>query len=315
MTLPEGPEILTEIPRRFDVAAGSIRVLADSSYNLVIEFTLASGPRLVLRLDRTDPPSVALEAAILGWLEPTSYPASRLLTGHEEPFILAGYPALLRRYCPGTAIGKTDLVRADYGERIAAAASQLANLHLISGGFHFSGPTRGLFSEIESARLVHQEIQHYVADGQHLVQEAELATAAVKKLLDRHPPLALVHNDFRPQNVLFEAGEVSAVIDFEWSIPQAPAIKDLAHAALEWSTPDGESDIDGELLWSFVDAYNAAIPANHPLRSDRDDLLVWMRFGALADACTFAARMARQGRRVGRSHMYTKATSLAEAAP
>jgi aminoglycoside phosphotransferase (APT) family kinase protein len=160
---------------------------------------------------------------------------------------------------------------------------------------------------------VRQEIERYVADGRQLVEEAELAMGAVQDLLDRHPALSLVHNDFRPQNVLFEAGEVSAVIDFEWSIPQAPAIKDLAHAALEWSTPDGEADIDGALLWSFVDAYAAAIPVGHPLRSDRDDLLVWMRFGALADACTFAARMARHGRRVGRSHMYVKATMLAEA--
>jgi hypothetical protein len=152
MMLPEVPQILTEIGRQFDVAPGSIGVLADSSYNLVIEFTLTRGPHVVLRLDRTDSPSFALEAAILRFLDERSFPAPRLLAGHEEPFVLAGRPALLRRYCPGNAIGKTDLARADYSEHIAAAAAQLAKLHLVSGEFHFSGPVRGLFTEIERSR-------------------------------------------------------------------------------------------------------------------------------------------------------------------
>jgi len=283
-------------------------VLKSSPYGVVIAFRTKSNQRLVARLDPSPAGgAVALEHDVLAYLGTVDYPAPRTVL--PTVITLAGHPAVVMTFVGGEAAGIADDVPNDQG-KLSAAASALAILHRVGVLYDYAGQARGLFDEAEAALSRRDRVTAEFSDGRALVKELEGSLTVVRPLVTAATP-TLLHNDFRPQNVFFTGRELSAVIDFEWAVPRGPALKDLAHAALEWSTPDGAPAIGWRVADRFVRAYEDASRQE----VDREALLAWMRFGALADASTYALSILGSGRgRLG-SHMQRKAQQIEHEVP
>lgn len=98
----------------------------------------------------------------------------------------------------------------------------------------------------------------------------------------------IIHNDFRPHNVLFGADklkeEISCIVDFDW-ICIAPPIKDLALALVEWSFADGDTEVNWRIFVAFFRGYCDNIDSS--LYPKASDLERWIEFSCVSDTATY----------------------------
>lgn len=114
----------------------------------------------------------------------------------------------------------------------------------------------------------------------------------------------ILHNDYRINNVLFASqDEIACVIDFDWSVESSFALKDLGHAALEWSFPDG-SEINRDFYNYFIGQY---WESNPPIKEvPISEVWSWSRFSALTDAAHYFLSFPERTKDKFISHMYDK---------
>ena len=185
----------------------------------------------------------------------------------------------------------------------ASAARALVKIHDVSRGHKIDLPrSRTVFTEIERALAVVSDIEAKVPGGKQFIKEVKEYGSWAKRY--EFTPV-LVHNDYRVGNILFDdTEEVAAVIDFDWCC-LGPAIKDMAHALMEWSLPDKSPNHFKEVFDGFLKAYNDAV--SKPI-TDGDDLYSWISFAALSDACTYIVDRLDNGeiKAVDSCYMYRK---------
>lgn len=185
-----------------------------------------------------------------------------------------------------------------------AAGKGLGEMRNAAVGFSQKSPrNRTIFSELERVLLIADKFKKEFEGGEKFVSEVESAIEFGK---NKKEDVGLIHNDYRPGNVLFnDSGEVTGVIDFDWSC-SGPLIKDLALAVVEWSFPDGAEKADFRIFDAFLDGYNSI--AEVKIEKD-ENLYSWIRFAVLSDAATYFCDLAEDPnseKRVIRSYMYRK---------
>ena len=165
---------------------------------------------------------------------------------------------------------------------VKSAAEALAKLHNVSRQRKVSLPRqRAVFTELERVIAKQKEIEEKTPGGKEFVAEVEKVLTWGKN--QKFTPV-LIHNDYRIGNLLFnENDKVAAILDFDWSC-LGPAIKDVAHALVEWSFPDGAKQHWREVFDTFLDNYNRY--AEEVIKHD-DNLKNWILFNCLSDTTTY----------------------------
>lgn len=185
-----------------------------------------------------------------------------------------------------------------------AAGEELARLHNAGRDFPSWGlRRRTVFTEMERA-IGKKEIIGSLEGGREFIRQLEEMMEFGK---GDDGALGIIHNDYRPGNVIFRDEEkVGGVIDFDWSC-QGPIIKDLALAVLEWSFPEKADKPDFGFFDAFLKGYN-------DISRDRYDrngrLFSWIRFAAISDAATYLCDFLEKGpayeKKTVDSYMYKK---------
>ena len=119
-------------------------------------------------------------------------------------------------------------------------------------------------------------------------------------------PRTIIHNDFRPQNVLTISGAIVAVIDFDYAISSHAPQKDVAHAALEWSFPDTSEMPDFDRFRLFVGTYAAMGNETYEDYIERVNLYDWVKVAAMIDAAGYWLHSPENTTERFGSYMYKK---------
>lgn len=186
----------------------------------------------------------------------------------------------------------------------ANAGRMLADIHAAGREFRTSiSRGRTIFSELERVKNYEELLAKDFAGGQEFVNQVGEMLAFARQ---DQTVSGLIHNDFRPHNVFFDdRGDISGVLDFDWCTI-GPIDKDVAHAVLEWSFPDGCAEPDQGIFDAFLNAYNT----RSEVRCEKTTRLYkWIMYAALSDVATYFCDRIHDPniqKRIGSSYMYKK---------
>lgn len=250
------PEEISALLARYD--AGSL-VSADGiaegieNTNYRIE---TSGGRFILTLyeRRVDEADLPFFIALLDHLSTHDCPVPRVIADRAGTCIqrVAGRPACLIEFLPGTALGRPTPTQAQ------AAGRALGRMHRALSDFTLTRPNplgpAGWAALAGRCGAQLDEIATGLRD--RVARELEL----LRTTWPRHLPHAVIHADLFPDNVLMEEDRVTGLIDFYFACTDIRAW-DLAVMHAAWSfTPGYEAEIGAALF--------AGYEAEHPLTPD-----------------------------------------------
>ncbi|MCX7996205.1 MAG: phosphotransferase [Patescibacteria group bacterium] len=96
---------------------------------------------------------------------------------------------------------------------MAKAAQILAKIHNVTENFDVNiNKKRNIFTEVERFLKIEKNIIQKIEQGEEFLKEVEHYTNWAKRNITNN---VIIHNDYRPANVLFKGSEVEAVIDFD----------------------------------------------------------------------------------------------------
>ncbi|HRY27858.1 MAG TPA: phosphotransferase [Candidatus Moranbacteria bacterium] len=167
--------------------------------------------------------------------------------------------------------------------------SALASVH--NASIKYGTPfqlQRTITTEIERALLLSDDIKARYNNGNVFLDIITKMIDFAKNNISRKN--IIIHNDFRPHNVLFGVDsskkKISCIVDFDW-ICVAPPIKDLALALVEWSLADGGTEVNWRNFNAFFKGYCNIIDSDfYPKVSDLEQ---WIEFSCLSDTATYIA--------------------------
>ena len=183
------------------------------------------------------------------------------------------------------------------------AGKILAKFHTVSKNFNVPPlPERKIESELLRAISIKDKLENTYINGKEFIDTVE---KLLKSNFLHESSTCIIHNDFRIQNVLFNGEEISAILDFDWSC-MGNSLKDLAHALVEWSFPDG-GKFNSEIFKNFFKGYCACIP-----NIDLNALKYWIAFSCISDTATYLCDTINDVPAGGKilSWMYSKYLSL-----
>ena len=200
-------------------------------------FVDTTGGRYVLTLVEQWPASaVPYFLSLMAWLEVRGFPCARPIAGRDGGTLrtLCGKPAALVQRLGGASIEQPGL------REQRAVGRTLAELHTKSNGF---GDTR---EDMRGASWRDATARRVLERHELLFQaEADRSASAI----------GVIHADLFRDNVLFEDGEVSGVIDFYYAC-NARFVYDLAISVNDWcSLEDGA--LDANACHTLLGAYQA----------------------------------------------------------
>lgn len=198
---------------------------------------------------------------------------SQFLYDHNIPvrLILKTSENTLLSYCEGKNVKPSELTTdmAFNGGKI------LALFHKVSKEFNKEIlPKRNVADELNRALNIKEKIINKYTDGEIFIKQIQ------DILLNIPESNMIIHNDFRVQNVLFDKKNISAILDFDWACIGNP-IKDLGHAMVEWSYPDGGA-FNINIFKAFFEGYKSVA---HNI--DINQLKYWIAFSCLSDTATY----------------------------
>jgi homoserine kinase type II len=172
----------------------------------------------------------------------------------EAPIELAGKPALVVSFLPGAQ--NTDPSE----EQAGAVGEMLARLHQTADDF---GRVRGNSMGPAAWREIADKI---AADARDVAPDLLDLFTAELDFLERHwprelppeLPVGIIHGDFFPDNLLWEAGAISGVIDFYFACREALAY-DLAVTLNAWCF-DPAGNFNEKRAAAIVAGYEAVRP-------------------------------------------------------
>lgn len=260
----------------------NLQLIRKSADNIV--YLVGSKNKKILRISKRLPVrDIQFEFEVFDYLARNNFPVSKwnntkdskLFAQHENAI------AALFDFLEGFQV-KVDKDNLPNKEQAYTAGKYLALMHNVSLDFKTDFPReRNIFSELERTMNTKQIIIDKFKGGKDFIKNVEEAIKFGKEVKSSN---GLIHNDYRPGNVIFKNdNEISGVIDFDWSCI-GPIIKDLALGVVEWSFTDGRVEPDRELFDAFLAGYNSAVKTKY----EKSDLLYsWIKFACISDACTF----------------------------
>lgn len=193
-------------------------------------------------------------------------------------------------------------------KRCVAAATSLAQLHTV--GYEYIKNNRYEQSRRldDNITVLDEAINMFgEQDKKSLKQDLEWAKEFLHEATTTAMPRnTIIHNDYRPQNVLFDKNDnILAIIDFDYSIASPYPEKDVAHSAVEWSFPDGSNVPNTSILNTFIDTYARTIKQDCARYKTNHDINSWIKLSTLIDAAGYLMSSA-QITRINDSYMYQK---------
>jgi homoserine kinase type II len=260
----------------------------------------------VLRVSKRLPiKDIAFEREALDHLSQRGVPVPRFLRTKSGAYyaLVDGATAILLEFIEGHQV-QVDKDHLPTTRQAFEAGRGLAGIHNAGKDFAPSSPRRRtLFSELERALSLEAVFTNQFEGGKNFIDQVKSAIN-----FGRIDPgnLGLIHNDYRPSNILFDdANTLVGIIDFDWSCI-GPIAKDFALGVLEWSFPDGAMGPDFDVFDSFFEGYNSIADQ----KQEKDQKLYdWIAFAAISDAATYFCDLAEDpnaNKRTISSYMYRK---------
>lgn len=169
---------------------------------------------------------------------------------------------------------------------IGLGGKKLGELHNITKNINIGVDSkRTIFTEFERLLSVPKEKLAQFDGYIEFLEHVKKFYADAKKLMqDKKTIFGIIHNDYRIQNLIFSKDNANvSIIDFDWSC-HGPFLKDIGLAIAEWSIFDSKKGPSRKAIQQFIDGYNSA----GPMRIEyNQELLFWICFSCLSDACTF----------------------------
>jgi len=255
------------LSKKFTKAFVSSKHIYTGSDNYIFLLKTQNSNKYIYRKSRRDKPDtdIKFEKEFSDYLLKQNIPVRRVLYSGSESLL---------NFCKGTSHSVQQI-----SETMAFNAGQmLAKFHNASKKFNMNSlPKREMTSELARSIKAKTQLQNKYTNGKDFISVVEnLLQSKFLKTYDK----CIIHNDFRVQNVLFQGKKISAILDFDWSCVGTP-LKDLAHALVEWSFPDGGS-FNKKIFQSFLHGYSSIRP-----NIDFNALKYWIAFSCISDTSTY----------------------------
>ena len=255
------------LSKKFNKDFVSYKKIYDGFDNVLFVLMTHDNSKYIYRQSLRDKPheDIMFEKNFSDYLLQKNIPVRRVL--------YAGSEALLD-FCEGTSLDVQQI-----SEKMAFnGGALLAKFHSVAKTFDVLPlPTRKLETELLRVISIQDQLRTKYTNGVVFVSIVEdLLQSKFLKTSDT----CIIHNDFRVQNVLFQNENISAILDFDWSCKGTP-LKDLGHALVEWSFPDG-GKFNQKIFKSFFQGYTS----NNP-DIDYEDLKYWIAFSCISDTATY----------------------------
>jgi Ser/Thr protein kinase RdoA (MazF antagonist) len=229
---------------------------------------------------------VGFAHSVQTFLQRKGFPVAGLAATYDHNTVLRldGRTYELFHFMPG---GRFD----GSAEATADAGRQLARMHEYFGDFacgwqplkrtyHDSFAVRSHLRTIGSEKGPHRPGEGWGAIASELGRLYGQASEQVNALGFDAWPHQIVHGDWHPGNMLFAAGKVTCVLDFD-SAKMAPIVTDVANGALHFSIVGGRPNpadwpgcLDREKLRVFLAAYTSERPLDEVRLRALPDLMI-----------------------------------------
>lgn len=264
-----------------------VREIQVNQYNEVYQLRDSTLRQYVLRIGKKKfPEETKFEVEILKQLFIAGLPVPEIIpTKKDEDFFVDvnGFVFTIFTWINGNSFSiKNNISDENLNGKIFQAGQLLAKLHDVSWqNFNFVTNKRSIYTELERVIENEEKFKKIYENGNEFVVNCKKSLEFAKSFKNS---LKLIHNDFRPQNLLYSnEGVINGLIDFDWSC-FGPAIKDVSHSIIEWSFPDGYEDYSMDKIDSFLDGYNSISSTKY---TKNFELKSWMYFSAISDAATY----------------------------
>ena len=255
MTHAPDDQKLEQLVRRLDPQARLLRSWSlkggVSAHVTALEIEQAAGAtkKVVVRqhgaADLKQNPHIATdEFRLLTRLQSAGIPAPKPCYVEASGEIFAT-PCIVIEYIEG----QSDFAPANMDDYLLQVAAALASIHQVAG------VTADLSFLPQHALIFASKLRHPPAHLDELLDEGRIRAALESRwpLAQTHPS-ALLHGDYWPGNLLWRAGKLAAVIDWEDALLGDPLV-DLGNSRLEilWA-------FGAEAMERFTEHYRAAQP-------------------------------------------------------
>ena len=275
-------DIITIIENEYLLKVLSINCLQDGPDNLVLKI-VSENKNFVFRISKRCKKlqDIEFEASLAYFLSETNLPIAKIIyTQNGASFCLCnGMVAVLFEFCEGETFAISPYNKPS-NKLALNGGKTLAKLHKMLQVFHRNNKnfgSRKLTSEVlRVLENKHKFQSKYINSKNFLLQITEaLQNIALTEMN------TIIHNDFRIQNVLILKDNICTILDFDWAC-EGNNLKDLSHALVEWSYPDGAEKYWEDIFYSFLVGYE-----NEYGSINRTELKKWISFSCLSDTCTY----------------------------
>jgi homoserine kinase type II len=241
-----------DLGRAYGVELTRIEPLASGSVNSNFRAASADGRELFARLyEEQGPDGAESELRLLAALSRGGSPVAAALPRTAALPLHAGKPFVVFPWVEGEILC---LARVDAGA-CRAVGRALAGVHLATASVPRLGPGRFGPSDM-LARLARVERETTRPELLADVARVRALYARLVPARDASLPSGIVHGDLFRDNVLWQKGELAALLDFE-SVFHGPFVYDLMVTIAAWCYRDA---FDVSLARALVDGYVGARP-------------------------------------------------------
>jgi Ser/Thr protein kinase RdoA (MazF antagonist) len=296
-------ELIKQIEKKYRINFEKVSLIRESPDNFV--YLLADkNNKYILRVSKRDiRDDVLFELTWLDYLKNNHIPVAAVIkTTNDQLFdIYQQKTIVVFKFVEGEIIEIKPDKKPNLA-KVANAAVELAKIHNVSLTADINlKRKRNIFTEVNRALAIKDELIKYCEGGEKFINEIKFYKEFAEKW---EGELSLIHNDYHPGNLLFKQDKVSANLDFDWAC-KGPAIKDLAHALVLWSYPDGAPCHWPNVFGTFFESYNRK--AINKIKKD-GNLYRWICFSCLSDTATWITDSAKEKiyKKISGSYMYKK---------
>ena len=257
----------------------------DGGDNEVLIVTDKHGTKYALRQSKRVGKNIAFEVELLATLASHDFCSPKPLQTKSNEYVVEvnGTQLVLFNYIQGKQFEKV-LPEHLKDATVEQGAKKLGELHKLTNGLQLkTEPTRNIFTEYDRFfKLTTKQTEQFDGYKEFADNAKKFYDEAKAKIKNKIGLYGIIHNDYRIQNLIYTKGNCY-IIDFDWSC-YGPILKDVGLAIAEWSMYTKESGAAQEAIDYFIAAYNKTAPQKI---SYDEELIFWICFACLSDACTF----------------------------
>ena len=262
-------------------------LIHDGLDNRVFVVTDAKNNKFVLRESKRSGKNASFEVDVLSALEKFCFSSPHIIKTKKDKYLLRidNREIILFEYIQGSQIEKLESIHLK-SDVIEQGVRKLGELHLLTNGMNVNAIlTRTIFTECDRLLKLDVNLLKQFKNSDILINQVKhFYKEAQSRIGNKQELFGVIHNDFRIQNLIFSDKDCF-VIDFDWAC-YGPLLKDVGLAVAEWSLYNKSKGPSKEAIERFIKAYNETAPK--AVQYDKD-LIFWICFACLSDACTFLA--------------------------